>query len=513
MVVLRWHDNAFTGMAEFEPDERGYIAFERLVRSEIDKPIKLLIDIIEEDIRVETAPYLLGSDRRAVHQRLLNRYFRQYSHSYLQVQGRQADGRRDNIVLLMALTNSKLFQPWLKILERAKAPLEGLYSVPLVGESLIKTLGATKENVLLISQQVPSSIRQSFYSEGKLKLSRLVPAGDEIMGQQDVLQEEIERTVRYLENQHYIDTAHKLHIYIIATTNEQAELQEQLQPDARKQYHIIDKNGLASDLGLKNSTPGPYCYWLYAQQLCAGKYSTLHYATRQDRRYYFHYVARKSLWSSAAAAILVATVSALWFLFSVHSVNLQLQGTAQDTAEYNRLYQEIIADISDLSLEVEDVRDAVDVTEQIKTRNDATPLIAMQKVSGVLATYPRIELKSIKWIATSESGHSYGETKQDLDAQLLRHIQRGTKALYYDKALIEASVTGFQGNPRFAIEEVQRFVAELQTRNQDTQVEIVKMPFDIDSSSRMVGRGISQNESGNSNTADFAFVLVDKRVY
>ena len=53
MVVMRWQNNSFTGVAEFDPDEKGYAAFTRLIKSEVKKPIKMLVDIIEEDIRLE----------------------------------------------------------------------------------------------------------------------------------------------------------------------------------------------------------------------------------------------------------------------------------------------------------------------------------------------------------------------------------------------------------------------------------------------------------------------------
>ncbi|HEX7028127.1 MAG TPA: hypothetical protein VF268_12870, partial [Gammaproteobacteria bacterium] len=132
MVLLRWHANSFKGMTEFEPDAKGYAAFARLLQEEVKKPVKLLIDIIEEDFRLETVPHLYGRDRAAFHARLANKYFRSYPHVHIETQTRQSTGRRDDVVLLSALTNPSLFEAWIDILYKYRIPLEGIYSLPLV---------------------------------------------------------------------------------------------------------------------------------------------------------------------------------------------------------------------------------------------------------------------------------------------------------------------------------------------------------------------------------------------
>src|SRR5688572_6110037 len=135
MIVLRWQANAFVGVAEFEPDDKGFAAFKALLQNEIEAPVRLLVDILEEDFRVESCPHVYGRDKAALHARLLNKYFRQYPHKTLRIQGRRQDKvRRDDVVLLSALTNPALFRPWIEILNELKIPLEGIYSLPLVGE-------------------------------------------------------------------------------------------------------------------------------------------------------------------------------------------------------------------------------------------------------------------------------------------------------------------------------------------------------------------------------------------
>jgi hypothetical protein len=510
MVVMRWQNNAFTGVAEFDPDEKGYAAFERLLTAEVKKPVKMLVDIIEEDIRLETSPHLIGRDRIAMHQRLKNRYFRQYAHTYLSVQGRSSENRRNDVVFLSSLTNPKLFQPWLEALQKTKVPLAGIYSLPLVGESLLKALGATKQNALVISQQVPSSIRQSFYAQGKLKLSRLAPADDDSSSWYTVLRDETNRTVRYLENQHYVDTKKKLHIYVIAPGREHEGLTAELRSDTRKEFHILDKDRLAYDLGIKSMLPGQYSHWLFAQLLLAGRYRKAHYYTHADRKYFYHYQAAKGMWITAIATVAGLGLWSLMLSLDGFSLESKRDSIIAETVKYQSLYEEIVADIAALNLNIGNVRDAVDAVNGIKQRCGAMPLEFMRIVSTGLSRHPRVEIKEFKWVSTDDANHSFGEDKPALDRRIQAMVQMGRTSFNYEKALLSAVVTNYQNNPRIAVEEAQRFVNDLRNTAKDLEIEIIKMPFDVDPASRMVGQSFGQGTNGKGNDAEFSVVLVRK---
>jgi hypothetical protein len=510
MVVMRWQHNAFTGVAEFDPDEKGYTAFERLITGEVKKPLKILVDIIEEDIRLETSPHLVGRDRMAMHQRLKNRYFRQYAHTYLYVQGRSNENRRNDVVFLSSLTNPKLLQPWLDILHKTKAPLEGIYSLPLVGESLLKSLGATKQNALVISQQVPSSIRQSYYADGKLKLSRLAPADDDSNSWYTVLRDETNRTVRYLENQHYVDTKKKLHIYVIAPGREHEGLNAELKSDTRKEFHFLDKDRLAYELGIKSMLPGQYSYWLYAQLLLAGRYRKVHYYTHTERKYFYHYEAAKWMWTTAIAVVAGLGLWSLILFLDGFGLESKRDSIIAETAKYQSLYEEIVADIAALNLNIGNVRDAVDAVNRIKQRSGAMPLEFMRIVSAGLGRHPRVEIKEFKWVSTDDSNHSFGEDKPALDRRIQTMVQLGRTSFNYEKVLLTAVVTNYQNNPRIAVEEAQRFANDLRNMAKDLEIEIIKMPFDVDPASRMVGQSFGQSINGKSNDAEFSVVLIRK---
>jgi hypothetical protein len=176
-----------------------------------------------------------------------------------------------------------------------------------------------------------------------------------------------------------------------------------------------------------------------------------------------------------------------------------------ETQRYERLYREVVADISNLDLRVEDIRDAVDVAQELMPAYAHRPYGLMRTVSQSLERNDKVDLKSIKWLVTSDRQHSFGsEKKKAFDEQTQRQPQR--KMLRYEKALIEAAVTGYEANPRIAVEIVDTFIQDIRRTEPAYSVDIIKMPFDVDSTSRMVGQGLEQ--SVRDTEAKFSFVLI-----
>jgi hypothetical protein len=507
MIVLRWQGNAFIGSAEFEPDDKGFAAFKVLLQNELEAPVRLLVDILEEDFRVESSPHVYGRDRAALHARLMNKYFRQYPHKLLRIQGRRQDkARRDDIVLLAALTNPALFKPWIDILNELKTPLEGIYSLPLVGETLIKELGEPPRNMLVISQQVPGNIRQSFYVEGKLKLSRLAPSSDDPHSYFEALREETQRTVRYLENQGLIVGTEPLEVFIVAPPKDHGYLDEMFGDDTRKRFHMLNRDSLAAALDIRGPLPDQYCNWLYAHILLKDGRLKHHYAARGERKYFIYHQARVGMYALSAAVLAIAVLWGGFLLAQAYSFSSQQLDVQLETQRYERLYREVVADISHLNLRVEDIRDAVDVAQELMPAHGHRPYDLMRTVSQSLERNDKVDLKSMKWLVTTDPQHTFGEKKKVLDDQTRRQLQSGRKTLRYEKALIEAAVTAYEANPRIAVEIVDTFIQDIRKTDPAYSVDIIKMPFDVDSASRMVGQGLEQ--SVRDTEARFSFVLV-----
>jgi 6-phosphogluconolactonase/glucosamine-6-phosphate isomerase/deaminase len=190
----------------FEPDEQGLDLFSAYLRSFRNEPVRLLVDLIEEEFRQIKIPLLRGSDRQAILKRNYVKYFRNSEYKFSISQSVERKARKEEKVLIMGLTNQYLLEPWLKIIDETSTPLSGILSLPLVSEEYIKEFKAEQRAVILVSQQVPSNLRQSVFIDGKLFLSRLVPIASFYQGDyaSDVLRD-VESTQRYLISQRIVE--------------------------------------------------------------------------------------------------------------------------------------------------------------------------------------------------------------------------------------------------------------------------------------------------------------------
>ena len=120
------------GCRGFEDDEAGPAAFQNLLRSAAGVPVYLMADTVDEDYRFETLPHASGSDRREMVERKLKQLYRSTPFYGASLQEREGDKRRDDRYLFAALTNPEIFNPWLQILLAAKAPIAGVFPLPMV---------------------------------------------------------------------------------------------------------------------------------------------------------------------------------------------------------------------------------------------------------------------------------------------------------------------------------------------------------------------------------------------
>ncbi len=145
LSVLHWKGRELVGSSSFEPTESGLDNFRNYLRQTENISGKFLVDVIEEDFRNEKIPHVGSKDRNSVINRLIDRYYRSSrEYCYSEVIGRVKDGRKDDIVLIGAMTNPQLIQPWLSVLDECEVPLSGIWTLPLISKKLLKTIKMTK---------------------------------------------------------------------------------------------------------------------------------------------------------------------------------------------------------------------------------------------------------------------------------------------------------------------------------------------------------------------------------
>ena len=126
LLSVIWRNGKTLAAESFPVDAAGQAAFKNHLKQRAKLRAYFLVDLIEEDFRLDTIPHVRGGDRRLLLDRKLNQMFRGTPFRHAVVLDRESAGRRDDRVLYTSITNPELLTPWLDLLDAARAPLVGI---------------------------------------------------------------------------------------------------------------------------------------------------------------------------------------------------------------------------------------------------------------------------------------------------------------------------------------------------------------------------------------------------
>ena len=295
MVAQVWLGNKLESDVYFEPDEQGFDLFNAYLRSFRNEPVRLLVDLIEEEFRLIKIPFLRGSDRQSIINRNYTKYLRQSKYRFAISQSVEKRKRKEEKLLLIGLTNENLLVPWLNIIEETRTPLSGIISLPLLSEDYTQSLKSDSKAVILISQQVPSNLRQSVFVNGHLILSRLVPIVSFYQSEyaNDVVQD-IESTQRYLISQRIVDRSELVQVHILTNKRHLDKLTIRCAETKAFDFKILDIDQVLENQEIQVPEEQDFSSALFCH-LAVKKTLLNHYAQPKEKKYYHHHLASLAL--------------------------------------------------------------------------------------------------------------------------------------------------------------------------------------------------------------------------
>ncbi len=158
--------------------------------------VRVLVDLIEEEFRLERLPHLSGADHRALVARRRRQLFQDAELVRVERLGRERHGRRDDRVLFGAVRASAVLERWSQALAAWGVGIAGYWSLPRLAECLLPSWGDGLR-LLLYSQGGRLVLRQNYREGRRLVFSRLSLVEREAAEAE--VPEEVERTWRYLQ--------------------------------------------------------------------------------------------------------------------------------------------------------------------------------------------------------------------------------------------------------------------------------------------------------------------------
>jgi hypothetical protein len=492
-VLYQRRNGQLSNVYEFLADEHGRENFRRCLDETEPAPIFVLIDIVEEEYRQDVIPHVFGADRKSVLERKFSRLFRGTNYCYALNQGRETDGRKDDKVLLTAITKPDVMRPWLELIQEQRVPLAGIYSLPVLSQRLLKRIGAKGPNTLLISVQNASGLRQTFFRDRNIKISRLaqmprigsVPYASHIMG-------ELEKLRRYLNSLGLISSEGPLDIYILSYGEWLNELEHHCRDTDDERYFLLDVADVAVRLGLKKKLNSAYSDALYSQ-LLMDENPKNHYANKQETKYFSLHQLRNGL---VMASGLLLLCSMGWSAFNfLDGVSLKQQ--AIDAEQKANFYQERYGiarqDLPPTPVDPRNIQTAVNIAESLR-HHKADPSPLLEIVSKALEASPSVQLDQITWYAAVDPNSDGENTKRRKGQVVIPEIKRNTKYSHYHIAVFTGHLATFSGDFRSAIAQADEVVKGISEYPDVHFVQVVKYPLDVTSAVDLSGMANLETE-------------------
>ncbi len=513
MVAQEWLGRELQSSVYFEPDEQGLELFTSYLSSINKEPVYLLVDLIEEEFRRITIPHLRGNDRKELIERNYKKFFRTSEYRCAISQGvTKAEKRKEEKVLFMGLTNQYLLKPWLEIIHSTTTPLIGIVSLPLLTEDLLPTLKSENDCVILVSQQVPSNLRQSVYLRGKLILSRLVPIASFYHGNyaDDVIRD-IQNTERYLISQRLIDRMDKISVEILCNERHLEKLTLKSDEDDVYDYQIHDINKLMENEKIAVADKQDFSSMLFCYQLTR-KAKRNHYASSGDLKYLRHYIGSLALKIASVAMIaislaLMATSVAKGMFFDATVNEMRLVEQKYKT-KFNQLSENRI----DSTTSTSNMQGVVQAVEDIEANYQFRPNELMALISQDISLFDALRVKELEWfIAKSEEAEQAIDVNWDQKggARQSRNRNKSNSKDLFEILIVKGEFLKFDGNYRFVLSAISDLEDAMRISGHYDSIKIIKRPLDIEAENQLMG-DVSANTKKSNEKAEFAIRVVRK---
>jgi len=504
LTVFHWDRKKFHGACSFEPNLEGLDKFKQYLNTSAKSPARLLVDVIEEDFRIETAPHVYGKDRKAVIGRLQDRHYRSSrQYVYSEVIGREKKGRRDDKVLIGGITNPGLVDIWKDTIEECRVPLIGIWTLPLLSKGMLPLIGEKAGAVLLVSQQVNSNLRQTFFRDGKMLSSRQSVINQDAGNISDIgkfAAPEVARTVAFLRNQRLIAADELVHVHIVGSESQIKSLQAEFKTDALnviKTHTLPELQNKAGVHGLSGKYSDGILTWLCARQQAFQS----HYGMAKEYREYYYQLGSKALMAASILLLLAAMLIAQSNFSSAIEHERSVELLRVQAEEYKKLYKLRFEEYEPVFEHARSMNAAVDMAERIAQHSRTSPLDFMIEISEVLSK-PGLGIEhidKIEWQA--EQYKDLGDIKEvnkgKVDATVedpVRHV-----------GVIHGRINISDDNYRVSVTQVNRIIEALSQHERVEQVEVLNMPVEVRSEKAFTDEsGLNVNAGSKKQKGRFA---------
>jgi len=469
-VVFAWQGGRLGEVQSFPASDSGHAQFADHLADHARSIYLLLVNVAEEGFQTETIPLLRQADRRAIVERKLGQIFFNAPLTTSLSLGYAKARRKDERVLLAALTDHAFLAPWLARIAAAGAPLAGIHSLPLLGPLLLRALAIGDERCLLLSIQ-DQSIRQSYLENGRLHFSRLTPLhGNDVEEVAQSFASETLKLQQYLVSQRLLTRQQPITAYLLAHADARRAIERRCIDTGSLSFVILDSDETARKCKLKTAPPDSRCETIFLG-LLANAPPREQFANDEQRHDYHLWLLRSILRSAGAAALAGCLLLASTEVLDTYSLHDQMRSLQEETEAARRRHDEIVRTFPPIPTTTDNLRAVVERYTELE-RHSPLPEAAYRMISRALALAGPVELEAIEWKMGGAPASAEGVSEGLEERGREPGGERETVVVHGRIGADEAS------NPRQVLQVLHTFVNALRG-NSGLDVVVLRQPFDV----------------------------------
>lgn len=498
-----WRNRKLLYAQSFSDDAPSRGELSEQLRALTNTPLSVVVNVREEEFQFEELPHTNGSERKQFWRRKQEQLLPTAVHRCTIKQGRSANGPKD-ILLFAGLTGTSSLQQWLAPIIDHKVPLRGIYSLPIICESLVKRLKLSAGPALFVSRHNETDIRQSYFFDGKLKFTRLLSGlASAANDTTQTWAAEINGVRRHLENQSLLPRNETLPVHFLSDSQVLNEKESLIAVLPQCECHFVSIYDAVRQARL--STQNNSIEDLFAELVI--RHRPKHNFARADERVGWN-DRRRALMLYCASLVLAVTGFAISANQLTGGLALdQKTATLRDT--HHQLKQQLAATPLPPSAANDNPTDLQQVISAARALSDPMkPATMMHVVSNALAAHPQIQLNGFHWSITDRAKPQPDEYEFDSTKPLSNsNTPFGpTPKSKHQIALLRGEVIDFDQDWRLAMQSVKHFSESLRAIEQIEHVGTVRLPINTDSKQFLSGR-VQTNTEGSPDGESAHFIL------
>ncbi len=470
LIVSLWHGKQYQSQQTYQNQQVDYAAFRDYLSQHKKATIEVIVDAVEEEYQLEVLPHVAKSARRAMLERKLSQFNRNSVYKTAWLMRQQTSARKEDVFVLLSLTNTGWLQNWIDMLLAEQSLLVGIYALPVLTQCMVQQMKSVAPQ-LLICEHLASGFRQTYFEHGILRISRLMPI--ESMPSSSLVDcylAEIEKMRMYLLSQRIISDATILQVAL-----------SHLKADGHMLLTRLAQQGLACinvnwQTGFKKTHSEQtdvcqYPEWQYMRLLNGISQPANLAPVEMTKAYDLTQLTNRIDITALVVLLMGLFISASLYLQGIQQAKQINDLTRQtDTLAQQRTF--VINQSPPSPLAGRDLKAVVTMTQML---SEPSPITMMQVISKVLTAMPEVSLSRIRWLQSDlekiadEENSDFGQQPNREDGRHDRLLQIG---------FVTVHINQLTDDNQQALAYVNQLVNQLRADSHVSAVDVIQLPVD-----------------------------------